>query len=208
MGIADSLSVIDAWNEVDMPSPPPIHAVSIDPKRSALLLLDFLRDVCTERRPRAAAALPKIEKFLTKARSRGMVVVHTTTRKGLDDGSDLAEPIKPIPGERVYKAPFNKFHDNDLDQFLKNQGVQTLVLAGTSPNGCLLFTVAGAVLNGYRAIVPIDGMPAATLYQEQFVAWEFANGPGFRETTVLSAFDAISFDAEHRNGNGTLESGR
>jgi nicotinamidase-related amidase len=126
-----------------------------------------------------------------------MVVVHTTTRKGLDDGSDLAEPIKPIRGERVYKAPFNKFHGNDLNQFLKEQGVKTVVVAGTSPNGCLLFTVAGAVLNGYRAVVPIDGMPAATLYQEQFVAWEFAHGPGFRETTVLSAFDAISLEAEH-----------
>jgi nicotinamidase-related amidase len=195
MEVADSLSVTDAWGEVDVPSPPPIHPVSIDPKSSALLLLDFLRDICTERRPRAAAAVPKIEKFLTKARSHGMVVVHTTTRKGLDDGSDLADPIKPISGERVYKAPFNKFHGNDLDQFLKDRGVQTLVMAGTSPNGCLLFTVAGAVLNGYRAIVPIDGMPAATLYQEQFVAWELAHGPGFRQTTVLSAFEAISFDA-------------
>jgi len=195
MGIADSVVVTDAWEEVDVPSPPPIHAVSIDPKTSALLLLDFLGDVCTERLPRAAAALPKIQTFLTRARSRGMLVVHTTTRKGLDDGSDLAEPIKPISGERVYRAPFNKFHGNDLDQFLKGHGVQTLVLAGTSPNGCLLFTVAGAVLNGYRAIVPIDGMPAATPYQEQFVAWEFAHGPGFRDTTILSAFEAISLHA-------------
>jgi nicotinamidase-related amidase len=195
MGITDSLVVTDAWDAVDVPPPPPppIHAVSIDPKTSAFLLLDFLRDICTERRPRAAAALPKIQSFLIRARRSGMLVVHTTTRKGLDDGSDLADPIKPISGERVYKAPFNKFHGNDLNQFLKDQGVQTLVLAGTSPNGCLLFTVAGAVLNGYRAIVPIDGMPAATLYQEQFVAWEFAHGPGFRETTVLSAFGAISF---------------
>src|SRR5215213_8020381 len=195
MAIADSMVVTDAWHEIEVPSPPPIRAISIDPKRSALLLLDFLADVCTERRPRAAAALPKIQRFLSKARSRGMVVVHTTTRKGLDDGSDLAEPIKPISGERVYKAPFNKFHGTDLDQYLKGRGVQTLVLAGTSPNGCLLFTVAGAVLNGYRAIVPIDGMPAATPYQEQFVAWELADGPGFREAAVLSAFEAISFDA-------------
>jgi nicotinamidase-related amidase len=194
MGIADSLAVTDAWRDVEVPPPPPIHAVTIDPKKTALLLLDFLRDICTERRPRAAAALPKIQSFLTKVRHRGMVVVHTTTRKGLDDGTDLAEPIKPINGERVYKAPFNKFHGNDLNQFLKDQGVDTLVIAGTSPNGCLLFTVAGAVLNGFRAIVPIDGMPAATLYQEQFVAWELAHGPGFRDTTVLSRFDAINLD--------------
>lgn len=193
MEVATSLAVTDAWDKVDVPSPPPIRAVTIDPKTSALLLLDFLAEVCTERRPRAAATLPRIAAFLAKARAAGMLVVHTTTRKGLDDGSDLAEPIKPIDGERVYKAPFNKFHGNDLSHFLKGQGVQTLVLAGTSPNGCLLFTVAGAVLEGFQAIVPIDGMPAATLYQEQFVAWELAHGPGFRNTTVLSTFEAISF---------------
>lgn len=195
MEVADSLAVTDAWDQVEVPSPPAIHAVCIDPKTSALLLLDFLRDVCTERRPRAAAALPKLQKFLTEARSRRMLIVHTTTRKGLDDGSDLAEPIMPIGGERVYTAPFNKFHGNDLEQYLKDRGVQTLVLAGTSPNGCLLFTVAGAVLNGFRAIVPIDGMPAATLYQEQFVAWELAHGPGFRNTTVLTRLEEISFEA-------------
>src|SRR5688500_6865307 len=134
MEVATSLAVTDAWDKVDVPSAPPIRAVTIDPKTSALLLLDFLAEVCTERRPRAAAALPKIAAFLAKARAAGMLVVHTTTRKGLDDGSDLAEPIKPIDGERVYKAPFNKFHGNDLSPFLKGQGVQTLVLAGTSPN--------------------------------------------------------------------------
>jgi nicotinamidase-related amidase len=194
MEVADTLPVTDAWDKVEAPSPPPLQAVKIDPRTSALMLLDFLGEVCTEHRPRAAAALPKLQSFLTKARGRGMVVVHTTTRKGRDDGSDLAAPIKPIDGERVYKAPFNKFHGTDLDQYLKGRGIKTLVIAGTSPNGCLLFTVAGAVLNGYRAIVPIDGMPAATLYQEQFVAWEFVNGPGFRETTVLSSFDAITLE--------------
>jgi nicotinamidase-related amidase len=193
MTIPDSVPVTDAWQQVEVPSPPPLQPVSIDPKKTAFMLLDFLRDVCTEKRPRAAAAVPKLQAFLKQARDRGMLVVHTTTRKGLDDGSDLAEAIKPIPGERVYKAPFNKFHGNDLEQYLKGRGIDTLVLAGTSPNGCLLFTVAGAVLNGFRAIVPIDGMPAATAYQEQFVAWEFVNGPGFKETTVLSKFDAISF---------------
>jgi nicotinamidase-related amidase len=193
MSVADSLVVTEAWNAVEVPPPPAIHSVTINPKNTALLLLDFLHEVCTDHRPRAAAAVPKIEKFLNEARLRGMVVAHTTTRKGKPDGSDLAEPIKPIAGERVYVAPFNKFHGNDLDAYLKSKDIDTLVIAGTSPNNCVLFTVSGAVLNGYKVIVPIDGMPAETPYQEQFVAWEFENGSGFRATTVLSRFDAISF---------------
>jgi nicotinamidase-related amidase len=193
MIVAESTPVTDAWAHVEPPAAPQIHAVTVDPSKTAFLLLDFLQDVCTQKRPRAEAALPKLRAFLAQARERGMLIVHTTTRKGLEDGSDLAEAIKPIAGERVYKAPFNKFYGNDLETYLKSRGIDTLILAGTSPNGCLLFTVAGAVLRGFHAIVPIDGMPAATLYQEQFVAWELVHGPGFVETTILSSLDLIEF---------------
>src|SRR5581483_7560886 len=108
MAIPDSLPVTDAWQNIEVPPPPPVHPVTIDPKKTAFLLLDFLQEVCTGgHRPRAQAAVPKLQAFLKGARGRGMLVVQTTTRKGLDDGSDLADAIKPIKGERVYKAPFN-----------------------------------------------------------------------------------------------------
>jgi nicotinamidase-related amidase len=193
MSIQDSTPIDACWQDAKPPLPPRIEAVTIDPTRTAFLLLDFLRDVCTQKRPRAEAAVPKLAAFLGQARQRKMLVAHTSTRNGADDGSDLADAIKPIDGERVFKAPFNKFHGTDLEQHLKGHGVDTLVLAGTSPNGCLMFTVGGAILRGFRAIVPIDGMPAATLYQEQFAVWEFANGPGFKDATTLTKFDLVDF---------------
>lgn len=187
-------TIIDEWQNVKAPPPPPIVPVIIDPAKTALLSMDFLRDVCTpEKRPRAAAALPKLQSFLQKARSRGMLVVHTTTSSGTGPGADLADAVKPIKGEPVYKAKFDKFHDNDLEPFLRGRGIDTVIATGTSANGCLLFTTSGAVLRGFRAIVPVDGMPAATPYQEQFVAWEIANAPGLRHNAVLTRFDAISF---------------
>jgi nicotinamidase-related amidase len=187
--------VTDFWGEVEAPADAPrLHAVTVDPKTTAVLLLDFLRDICTDEvRPRAAAALPKLQLFLQRARDRSMLVVHTTTRKGLPDGSDLAEAVRPITGERVFTARFNKFHDSGLEQHLKSHGIDTVILTGTSPNNCLMFTTAGAVLLGFKAIVPIDGMPALTPYQEQFVAWQFANGSGFSDTTKLTRLDMISF---------------
>jgi nicotinamidase-related amidase len=187
--------VTEFWSDVKAPpNPPQLHPVTINPKKTALLLLDFLRDVCTDKdRPRAAAALPKLQSFLQTARDRGMLVVHTTTRKGSPDGSDLAAAVRPIAGERVLTAPFNKFHNSDLEQDLKSQGIDTLIIAGTSPNNCVMFTTAGAVLLGFKAIVPIDGIPGLSPYQEQFVAWQLVNGSGFRETTTLSRLDSISF---------------
>jgi nicotinamidase-related amidase len=187
--------VTEFWSEVEAPaSPAELHAVTVDPKRTAFLLLDFLRDICTDKvRPRAAAALPGLQQFLQRARDHGVLVAHTTTRKGLPDGSDLAEPVRPITGERVFTARFNKFHDSGLEQHLKSRGIDTVILAGTSPNNCLMFTTAGAVLLGFKAIVPIDGMPALTPYQEQFVAWQLANGSGFSDTTRLTRLDMIGF---------------
>jgi nicotinamidase-related amidase len=192
MGISASETVVDAWHKVEALPPPPVVPVTVDPAKTALFVMDFLRDVCTpEKRPRAAAMLPKLQAFLRQARARGMLVVHTTTRTG--NAGELADAVAPIDGERVYSAKFDKFHGNDLEQLLRERGIDTVVATGTSANGCLLFTVAGAVLRNFKVIVPIDGMPAATPYQEQFVAWEIANAPVIHQQAVLTRFDAISF---------------
>jgi nicotinamidase-related amidase len=192
MDIPFSESVIDRWHDVKAPPPPPIHPVTVDPATTALLVMDFSGEVCTPKtRPRAATALPKLKAFLQEARRRKMLVVHTTTRTGT--AAELADAVRPVDGEAVYSAKFDKFHGNDLEALLRRHGVDTVIATGTSANGCLLFTVSGAVLRDFRVVVPIDGMPAATAYQEQFVAWEIANAPVIREKAVLSRFDAISF---------------
>jgi nicotinamidase-related amidase len=193
MSISDT--VLDEWQGIAPPPLPALEPVTIEPSKTAILLLDFLREVCTpETRPRAAAALPKLRGFLQEARRRSMVVVHTATSLGVGTAAELAEAVQPIEGERIYSAPFDKFHGNDLEQYLRGRGIDTVVVTGTSANGCLLFTTAGALLRGFRAVVPIDGMPANTPYQEQFVAWQIANGPGhFRRSAVLTRFDMIEF---------------
>jgi nicotinamidase-related amidase len=193
---ATSGTVIDQWQSAKAPPAPTIVPVTIDPAKTAFLLLDFLREVCTPSfRPRAADALPKLQAFLNESRKRGMTVVHTTTSAStVALGSDLADAVKPIEGERIYKAPFNKFFGNDLEQYLRGRGIDTVIVTGTSPNGCVLFTVAGAILHGFNVFVPVDGIPAKTLYQEQFVAWQVANGPGgFSRQAKLTSLDNISF---------------
>lgn len=60
------------------PPAPALHAVTVDPKTTALLVLDVLQETCNEkRRPRCVAALPTIKKFLAQARSHEMLVVYT-----------------------------------------------------------------------------------------------------------------------------------
>src|SRR4051794_35798374 len=107
-------TVIEEWESIETPPPPAISKVTVDPAKTALLLMDFLADVCTSKRPRAERAVPALKAFLDSARARKMLVVHTSTGHGADDGSDLAAPLRPIAGERVLKARFDKFYNNDL----------------------------------------------------------------------------------------------
>ena len=158
-----SEALMETWDRVKLPPRPALQSVTVDPKKTAFFLLDFLHEVCT----------PEFSK---------------------GTGAELAEALQPIDGERIYSAPFDKFHGNDLESYVRGRGVDTIILTGTSPNGCLLFTTAGALLRGFRAIVPIDGMPAKTLYQEQFVAWQIANGPGqFSKAATLTTLADITF---------------
>jgi nicotinamidase-related amidase len=187
---AGAQTVIDDWAAATPPPVPQLKDVRIDPKKTALIVADFNKKSCTpEGRPRCAAALPKLRAFLATARGKGMMVVHFYN--GQMTADDLA--VAPAPGELVMQAPINKFFGNDLAKTLKDRGIDTIVLSGTSANGAVLFTSAGAVLLGFKVIVPVDGMPADGLYQEQFVAWELAKAPTLSDGATLTRWDRITF---------------
>lgn len=192
-GMANAQAVTDEWSGVKAPaSPPPLKAVTVDPKKTALLVMDFNKNNCVPtNRARCANALPKVKKILADARAKGMYVVHTITTRMKQD--DISADVLPKPGEPILVAPVDKFTDNDLAKTLKEKGIDTVITTGTSANGAVLFTVAGAVLRGFKAITPVDAMPADSAYQEQFVVWELANAPTVSAGVTLTKIDMIKF---------------
>ena len=70
--------IIAEWNSVKTPPAPEIKDVTVDPKTTALLLLDFNKQTCNaEQRPRCIASIPKMKKLLNYARSKGVAVVYS-----------------------------------------------------------------------------------------------------------------------------------
>src|SRR4051794_1373 len=72
-------NIIEEWDSIKAPPPPmdKIKPVQIDPKKTAVLSLDWNSRTCTEKgRIRCFKALPRIEKLLNDARSHDMLVVH------------------------------------------------------------------------------------------------------------------------------------
>ena len=75
---APAQTIINEWSDVKAPPAPELKTVRIEPKTTALLMLDFVRQTCNEqRRPRCLVTLSKAEKLLAEARAKDMLVVYS-----------------------------------------------------------------------------------------------------------------------------------
>src|SRR5579872_745245 len=115
--------VTSEWSTIQMPPPPTLKAVTVDPKTTALLLLDFMAGNCGER-PRCAAAVPTLKSLHDKARAANMLIAYTLP----GGGKIIDQGIAPRAGEVVEQKPGgpDKFLGDDLDQRLKDHGIKTV----------------------------------------------------------------------------------
>lgn len=185
-------TIVDEWATVKAPSAPELKPITVDPKVTALLILDIQNRNCNaKRRPRCVASVPKIHGLLTKARARGMPVIYSLTSRA--SVTDIRKEVAPRAGEPVVKASVDKFFGTELEKILKQKGIKTVILVGTSAHGAVLNTATGAALRGLQVIVPVDGMSAGKPYAEQYTAWHLVNGPGTGRRTTLTRISLIEF---------------
>jgi nicotinamidase-related amidase len=185
-------SIVDEWSQVKAPPAPAVKPVTIEPRTTALVMLDFVKQNCNaQRRPRCIASIPKVKKLLDEARAKGVTVAHTIVRNS--SVADVAAGLEPKAGEPVLTAPADKFLNAELDKFLKGKGIQTVIVVGTAAHGAVLYTASGAAYRGYKVVVPLDGMSAENTYFEQYVAFHLANLPGGGDRVTLTTLDKIAY---------------
>ena len=184
-------TVIDLWEEIEPPPAPTLQPVQLDPRSSALLVLDLQIGNCdSERRPRCVDSLAGIRAFISKARSHKMPVIYSLTSKAT--AHDIREEVFPQPDEPIVKSSVDKFYHTELEQILKKYNATTVVLIGTAAEGAVVHTAAGAALRGYNVVVPVDGFSSSSVYAEQYTAWHLVNAPGIKKRTTLTRMDLIS----------------
>ena len=187
-----SQTIIDEWNTVKVPPAPELKPVKIDPKVTALLMLDFNKQTCNaERRPRCIASIPKVQKLLTEARTKGVSVIHSVSAGAAL--ADIAKELAPLPGEPVVSSGPDKFLGTDLEKILKEKGIKTVIAVGTASHGAVLYTASGAALRGMQVIVPVDGVSAEITYAEQYTAWHLLNAPRISTLVTLTKIDLIGY---------------
>ncbi|MDR3630243.1 MAG: cysteine hydrolase [Desulfocapsaceae bacterium] len=183
-------TIVEVWDEVKAPEPVELTAVKLDPATTAFLILDIEQFTCNqERRPRCLASAPLIGAFLAQARSQGVYVAFSTTNKGSLES--LLPEVKPLAKEPIVRSGVDKFFGTDLEKILREHGIETVIIAGTTAEGAVLHTATAAAIRGFKVVVPLDGMSAATLYAEQYTAWHLLNAPGTKGKTCLTTFAMI-----------------
>jgi maleamate amidohydrolase len=123
--------------------------------------------------PASAEALGPLRALLARARSGGRIVVHAVEQHypGYDDyewrklprhhfigdkDAEFFEGFEPEGTREIVcaKRRYSAFFATDLALFLREQGVERVVIAGVKTNVCIRATVQDAFANGFDAVVP------------------------------------------------------
>ena len=195
---ATAQTIVDQWSSVKVPPPPELKPVTLDPKTTAILVMDFVKQTCNnERRPRCVASIPKIEKLIAAARAQGVMLISTTVPPV--PIADTLPAVAPKGNDPVVVAFVDKFilgdKDTGLEKMLKDKGITTLVAVGTAAHGAVLYTASAAASRGFNVIVPVDGMSGdgQVLYDEQAVAFILTHAPVISSKITLTRIDMIKF---------------
>src|SRR5215208_5218217 len=95
LATAQAQTVLDEWASAQLPPAPALKPAKIDPKETALLVMDFTTQTCTpERRPRCAASVAKVEKLVAEARVKGAFVIYSVAVPG-STASDILKQLTP-----------------------------------------------------------------------------------------------------------------
>src|SRR5258707_12510810 len=157
----------------------------IDPKKTAMIVVDMQNDFVAPgaamETPAARAVVPKLAEALKICRNAGIKVIYTAhvhrrdgsdmglfdyllppiaNRKALVDGTpgvDIYPELAPAPGEHVIKKHrYSGFFGTDLDIILREWGIDTVIISGTTTENCCHATARDAMFRNYRVVFLSD----------------------------------------------------
>jgi nicotinamidase-related amidase len=187
---AQAANIVDEWPGVKAPAAPELKAVTVDPKTTALLMLDFMNQNCGKR-PRCLDTIPAMKKLLADARANKVPVIYSIIANSTPE--DVIKDVAPQADEPHVLSGPDKFRSTDLEKILKDKGITTVIAVGTASNGAVLYTASGAAFRGMNVIIPVDGMSAVDPYAEYSTVFTFMNAPTVSAKTTLTKSDMIKF---------------
>ena len=184
---------------LQMPALPDPVRVTLNPKTTALLVLDYVQPICDAQPKCKGQMLPAVTPFMARARKAGVVVAYGTRE---DNMSKWLPQVAPAPGDiKIVNTAQDRFYNTDLDKELKAKGITTIIIVGWKISGSVAHTSIGATLRGYTVVIPMDTTAAATDYETTIGFYNNLNQGNTNLTnqalkpkaTTLSRTDMITF---------------
>jgi len=184
---------------VQMPATPDPAPVKLDPKTTALVVLDYVEDICNNQASCKGKMLPAMTPFIEKARKAGLTVAYGTRAQNM---TKWLPQVAPQAGDiKVINTAQDRFYGTDLDRQLKAKGIKTLVMAGWKISGSLQYTSVGAMAHDYTVVIPTDTTSAGSDYETTIGFYNvlnsgnanLANQPLKDKAVTLTRTDLVSF---------------
>ena len=159
--------------------------------RHAILVIDMLNDFVGEkaplRCPGGETIIPDLQKLFQWVRDRKednvhLIHIQEAHRKNDADfrvrpvhavkgtwGSDFIPELYPLENEYiVQKRRHSGFAHTDLDLYLREENIDTVVVTGVWTNVCVRSTATDALANAYKVITLSDGCASKTDEMHQY----------------------------------------
>jgi nicotinamidase-related amidase len=133
--------------------------LAINRGKTAVLVMDFqVRQVNALSETTRTRLLPSVKNVLAKVRSRKIPVIFIEVVRGERTPENaLYNGFVPEPGEQLLtKHRTGPWTTTNLDEILKKQGIDTLVLMGINTSRVVLTTICFAADMDYKLIVLSD----------------------------------------------------
>jgi nicotinamidase-related amidase len=144
--------------------------------KPAIIVVDMLKDNLRSEYPisaRIRSILPSVQKLLKKTRSQGHQIIFACDSYRPDDfifqgkmkphaiegtsGAEVMGELSPTPQDIILrKRRFSAFFQTGLEEMLRAQGIDTVVVVGVTTHFCVLMTALDAICHDFRVIVLED----------------------------------------------------
>jgi isochorismate hydrolase len=184
---------------LQMPATPDPARVTLDPKTTALVVLDYVEDICNNQVSCKTKMVPAMTRFLEKVRKAGLTVAYGTRAQ---NQTKWLKEVAPAPGDiRINNTAQDRFYNTDLDKELRAKNIKSLIIVGWKISGSVTYTSVGAMARDYTVIIPVDTTSASTDYETTIGFYNvlnsgnanLANQPLKPGAVTLSRTDLITF---------------
>ena len=184
---------------LQMPAMPAPARIALNSKTTALMVLDYVEDICATQPKCKSQMLPAMIPFMQRVRTAGLVVAYGTRAQNM---THWLKEVAPVDGDiKIVNTAQDRFYNTDLDKVLKAKGITTLIMVGWKISGSVTYTSVAAMIRDYTVVIPVDTTAASTDYETAIGFFNVLNSgnanltnePLKPKSVTLSHTDLIAF---------------